>query len=42
MGGAGAMLELEESVTPILKFLETVTREHSGKFFNREGQPIPW
>lgn len=42
MGGEGAMLEPEQSVTPMLKFLQSVTREQSGQFFTREGHPIPW
>lgn len=42
MGGPGAFLEPTESVTPFIKFLESVTLEHTGKFFDYKGNSRPW
>ncbi|KAH8113823.1 NAD(P)-binding protein [Phellopilus nigrolimitatus] len=42
LGGEGAVLEPRESVFPFITFLKGLTREHSGKFFNYKGQPLPW
>ncbi|KAI5118547.1 hypothetical protein M0805_008487 [Coniferiporia weirii] len=42
LGGEGAVLEPRECVEPFIKFLEGVTKEHSGKFFNHKGELLPW
>lgn len=42
MGGEGAFLTPEESVTPFIAFLKGVTKEHSGGFFDYKGQRKPW
>lgn len=42
MGGEGAFLEPEESVTPFIAFLKGATKEHSGGFFDYKGQRKPW
>ncbi|KAG6372792.1 hypothetical protein JVT61DRAFT_7194 [Boletus reticuloceps] len=42
MGGDGAMLEPYESVSGILKLLQSLTRESAGKFFGYRGNEIPW
>lgn len=42
LGGEGAVLEPAECVTPLISFLKEVKKEHSGKFFNRKGEQLPW
>lgn len=42
MGGEGAFLEPEESVTPFIAFLKGATKEHSSGFFDYKGQRKPW
>ncbi|KAJ3478017.1 hypothetical protein NLI96_g10049 [Meripilus lineatus] len=42
MGGEGAFLEPHESVESLIQLLTSVTSEHSGKFFGRDGNVIPW
>ncbi|KAH9848800.1 C-factor [Lenzites betulinus] len=42
MGGEGAMLEPEFSVSNILKVVTTLTKKDSGKFFRYNGEEIPW
>jgi hypothetical protein len=41
MGGAGAMLEPHESVTPLLNFLKRASKEHSGGFWDYKGDAVP-
>lgn len=42
MGGEGAMLEVEFSVSNILKVVTCLTAKESGKFFRYDGSEIPW
>ncbi|KAI0753992.1 hypothetical protein C8Q80DRAFT_1216281 [Daedaleopsis nitida] len=42
MGGEGAQLEPEFSVSHILKKVTALTIEDSGKFFSYAGKEIPW
>ncbi|MEO7635432.1 MAG: SDR family oxidoreductase [Sphingomicrobium sp.] len=42
MGGAGAPLGTEESVTGMRQVIERLTSEQSGGFFGHDGAPIPW
>lgn len=42
MGGPQARLTIEESVNGLLKVIESLTSEQSGRFFNYAGQPLPW
>jgi len=36
------LLLVEESVTPSLAFIKTVSAEHSGSLFNRNGEKLSW
>ena len=42
MGGEGAQLDPEFSVSHIIKTLASLTNEDSGKFFTYAGKEIPW
>jgi len=42
MGGPGALIDVEESVTGIRHLLEKVTLADTGKFFDYQGLEIPW
>jgi NAD(P)-dependent dehydrogenase (short-subunit alcohol dehydrogenase family) len=42
MGGAGAELTPEESVTALRALIERLTLDDSGKFLRRDGSEIPW
>ncbi|KZT06973.1 C-factor [Laetiporus sulphureus 93-53] len=42
LGGEGAVLEVEESVTGILKVLSSVNTKDSGKFLRYNGTQHPW
>ena len=42
MGGEGAVLEPEFSVSHIVKLVTSLTNEDSGKFFRYDGSIIPW
>ena len=42
MGGSDAEMSIEECVTPFIAFLKRASKEHAGKFFNNQGEPIPW
>lgn len=42
MGGAGAILEPEESVSGIVKVVTALTPADSGKFFRYNGTQHPW
>ena len=42
MGGAGAPLTIEESVTSMIRSIEGFGAEHSGFFFDRDGQRLEW
>jgi NAD(P)-dependent dehydrogenase (short-subunit alcohol dehydrogenase family) len=42
MGGAGAALDPETSVSGLRKVLAGLKAGDSGKFFSYDGSPIPW
>jgi len=42
MGGAGAELTPQESVSAMRALIERLTVEQSGKFLRRDGSEIPW
>lgn len=42
MGGAGAEITAEESVSAMRKLIERLTIEDSGKFLRRNGSELPW
>ena len=42
LGGASAEIDPADSVAEQIKALEKVTREHSGCFIDRFGEPVPW
>jgi NAD(P)-dependent dehydrogenase (short-subunit alcohol dehydrogenase family) len=42
MGGSGAELSVEESVTGLFQLIETMTPAHSGRFWTWEGHEHPW
>lgn len=42
MGGSNALLEIDESVTGLVKVINSATKEQSGGFYNYDGQPLPW
>lgn len=42
MGGPGAPIEALESVTGMRKVIERLTPDDSGKFFDYEGEELPW
>ncbi len=42
MGGAGAPLTVDESVPAMTKTIEGLTTRHSGGFFDRHGDRLPW
>ena len=42
LGGEGAILEPEYSVSLMIPFFEKATKEYSGKFFSYDGSPCEW
>ncbi|MBM3566705.1 MAG: hypothetical protein FJX42_11410 [Alphaproteobacteria bacterium] len=42
MGGAGAHLGIEESVTAMRRIIAGVGPDDNGRFFNYDGTNIPW
>jgi NAD(P)-dependent dehydrogenase (short-subunit alcohol dehydrogenase family) len=42
MGGAGAEITAEQSVTDMRRLIERLTIDHSGKFLRRNGSELPW
>ena len=42
MGGSSADIDVSTSVAGMRSVLASVKREHSGSYFNYDGQPIPW
>jgi hypothetical protein len=40
MGGAGAILQPEESISRMLKVIHGLTG--TGKFYNYDGSEVPW
>lgn len=42
MGGPGARMTPQQSVTALRRLIETFGPEHSGKFYNYDGREYPW
>jgi NAD(P)-dependent dehydrogenase (short-subunit alcohol dehydrogenase family) len=42
MGGAGATLKPEQSISALRKIFERVTPKDSGNYFGHDGQNLPW
>jgi NAD(P)-dependent dehydrogenase (short-subunit alcohol dehydrogenase family) len=42
MGGAGATLKPEQSISALRKIFERVTLKDSGKYFAHDGRNLPW
>lgn len=42
MGGTHAPLTVQAAVINIMKFIENITPEHSGLFYNSDGEELPW
>lgn len=42
MGGQGARLEVDESVAGLLKVVDGLTGNDSGRFFDWRGKEVPW
>ena len=42
MGGAGAEITAEESVSAVRSLIERLTLDDSGKFLRRNGSELPW
>ena len=42
MGGAGAEITSEESVSAMRALIEHLTIDDSGRFLRRDGSPLPW
>jgi len=42
MGGAGAPLSVEDSVGAMIRTIEHLTPDDSGRFLDRHGKPAPW
>lgn len=42
MGGPGALISAEQSVSGIRQVIDRLTLDDSGKFFGYDGQVIPW
>lgn len=42
MGGRGALISAEQSVTGMKSILGNITHADTGKFFAYDGQPVPW
>lgn len=42
MGGPSALIEASESVTGMRRVIDGLTPEKSGRFFNYDGEEVPW
>ena len=42
MGGKGAPTPVEEAVSSLVRTIESLDMDHSGGFYDRDGQPLPW
>ena len=42
MGGPNALISTEQSVSGMRRLISNLTMAYSGKFFNYDGQEIPW
>lgn len=42
MGGPSALITAQQSVSGMRRIIESATTAHSGRFFNYDGQEVPW
>lgn len=42
MGGSGATLAVDEAVAALVGTIESLTLEDTGRFYDRNGDPLPW
>ncbi|KAB0794821.1 hypothetical protein PPYR_11660 [Photinus pyralis] len=42
LGGQNAPMEIDDSTSSIVKFVSTLKQEHSGGFYQWDGQPMLW
>ena len=42
MGGPAAPLEIDDAVSSMIRTIESLTPEHAGGFFDRNGERMPW
>jgi hypothetical protein len=42
MGGAGATETIEDTVARILKVIDRLRPEETGRFWHAKGQELPW
>jgi len=42
MGGENARLPVEEAVASLVRTIESLDRDRSGGFYDRDGEPLPW
>jgi len=42
MGGAGADIDVADSVTGMRRVLAGLTAAQNGAFINHDGEPLPW
>lgn len=42
MGGSGARVPVDEAVRALVDTIESLTMEDTGKFYDRNGEPLPW
>lgn len=42
MGGGGALIGADESAAGLRRVIDSATPAHSGRFWNHDGQEIPW
>lgn len=42
MGGTNAPLDINKSVSDMIKTLQTLTEKHNGSFFQHDGKILPW
>ena len=42
MGGSSADLSVEESAAGLIELFDSLTQEHSGRFWNWYGEEHPW
>lgn len=42
MGGSGARIGVPEAARSLVDTIEGLSERHSGGFYDREGEPLPW
>jgi hypothetical protein len=42
MGGSAASLAIPESISAMLEVIEGLSVESTGKFYNYDGEELPW